>query len=348
MADPTQVTQYQTGFAPEIAPYGQALLGQGAALTNVNTNPYQQYQGETVAQFTPLQQSAFNNAALMQSSPQLQQGTALAGTAGANALNTNYTYNPYQTQSFTSPGMAQSYMNPYVMNVLNPQLAIAQQQQGAAQQTQNAQATQAGAFGGSRAGVQAAATNLNNQLANQNLVGQGLYNAYNQGAQQFNTEQSAAQNAAQLNAQQGQFGANLGLQGLNTALQSANTLGTLGNNQYNQNLGITGLQSQLGGEQQQQVQNVLNNQYQNFLAAQNYPYQQLNFMSNLIRGLPMTQQSASVYQAPPSVLSQVAGLGLTAAGLGAFKSSAKGGAIKESKSKGIMDLALKKMEPKNV
>ena len=59
----------------------------------------------------------------------------------------------------------------------------------------------------------------------------------------------------------------------------------------------------------------------------------------------MTQQSASVYQAPPSTLSQVAGLGLTAAGLGAFKSSAKGGAIK--KSNGLMDLALKKMEPEN-
>jgi hypothetical protein len=345
MADtPSQVTQYQTGFAPEIAPYGQALLGQGAALTDINTNPYQQYQGDVNAQFTPLQQSSFNNAALMQTAPQLGQGTAVAGTAAANALNTNYTYNPYQTQSFTSPGMAQAYMNPYLQASLAPQLAIQQQQQGAAQQTQNAQAAQAGAFGGSRAGVQAAATGLSNQLANQNLIGQGYNNAYNQGAQQFNTEQGAAQNAAQLNAQQGQFGANLGLQGLNTALQGANTLGTLGNNQYNQNMGITGLQNQLGGEQQQQTQNVLNTQYQNFLSAQNYPYQQLNFMSNLVRGLPMTQQSASVYQAPPNVLSQVAGLGLTAAGLGAFK-AAKGGSIK--KSNGIMDLALKKMEPAN-
>lgn len=255
-ASPTSVTEYQTGFAPELAPYGQALLGQGAALTNINTNPYQQYQGDTIAQFTPLQQSSFNNAALMQASPQLGQGTAIAGTAGANALNTNYTYNPYQTQSFTSPGVAQSYMNPYLQASLAPQLAIQQQLQGAAQQTQNAQATQAGAFGGSRFGVQNAATNLNNQLANQNLVGNAYNTAYNQGAQQFNTEQGAAQNAAQLNAQQSQFGANLGLQGLNTALQSASTLGTLGNNQYNQNMGITGLQNQLGGEQQQQVQNL--------------------------------------------------------------------------------------------
>lgn len=344
MADtstPTAITQYQTGFAPEIAPYGQALLGEGAYFTDPSTNPYQQYQGPQVAGFTPMQQQSYNSAANLQSSPQLQDASAVAGTAGLNALNTNYTYNPYQAQSFTSPGMAQAYMNPYLQASLAPQMAIQAQQQGAAQQTQNAQATQAGAFGNSRFGVQNAATNLNNQLAQQNLVGQGYNNAYNQAAQQFNTEQGAAQNAANLNAQQGQFGAGLGMQGLNTALQSANTLGTLGNNQYNQNLGIIGLQNQLGGQQQQQVQNAMNVDQQNFLNAQNFPYQQMNFMSNLIRGLPMTQQSASVYQAPPSTLSQVAGAGLTAAALMHAK---KGGSTKDIKSRGIVDLALAKME----
>ena len=338
---PTNVTQYQSGFAPEIAGYGQSMVGQAAALTDINTNPYQQYQGETTAQFSPLQQQAFNNAATMQTDPALGQATAASQAATLGGLNTQYTYNPYQTQSFTSPGMAQAYMNPYLQASLAPQLAIQQQQQGAAQQTQNAQAAQAGAFGGSRFGVQAAATGLNNQLANQNLIGQGYNTAYNQGAQQFNTEQGASQQAANLNAQQGQFGANLGLQGLNTALQGANTTGTLANNQYNQNMGINALQAQYGGVQQQQAQNIDNTAQQNFLNAQNYPYQQLNFMSNLVRGLPMTQQSASVYQAPPSMLSQVAGAGLTAAAL----LKAKGGVIK--KSNGLMDLALKKMEPEN-
>jgi len=137
---PTQVSQINYGFSPETAPYAQQLLGQAQALTDVNQNPYQQYQGETTAQFSPLQQQAFTNIGNMQAAPQLQDASALAGTAGLNALNTNYTYNPYQTQSFTSPGMAQSYMNPYVMNVLNPQLALLNQQQGAAQQTANAQA----------------------------------------------------------------------------------------------------------------------------------------------------------------------------------------------------------------
>ena len=335
MADtPSAITQYQTGFAPEIAPFGQALLGQGAALTNVNTNPYMQYQGDMTAQFTPLQQQSYQNAALMQTSPQLQDATAMAGTAGLGGLNAQYTFNPYQTQSFTNPGVAQKYMNPY-LDVANQAAYRQSQIQNTAN---NAQATTAGAFGGGRQAIMGAQNNADLQ---RNL-GQNQYNAYNAGQQQFNTEQAQNQAAANLNAQQQQYGSGLAMQGLNTALQGASTLGQLGTNQYNQNLGITGLQNQLGGQQQQQVQNVLNNQYQNYLSAQNYPYQQLNFMSNLIRGLPMTQQSASIYQAPPSMASQVAGLGLTAAGLGAFK-GASGGSTADIQSHGIQDLALAQM-----
>jgi len=335
MADtPSAITQYQTGFAPEIAPFGQALLGQGAALTNVNTNPYMQYQGDMTAQFSPLQQSSYKNAALMQTSPQLQDATAMAGTAGLGGLNAQYTFNPYQTQSFTNPGTAQKYMNPYLGVMDAATNRNAQIQQNAL----NAQATLGGAFGGSRADMM----RMQNNAELQRNLGQNQYNAYNAGQQQFNTEQGQNQAAANLNAQQQQYGSGLAMQGLSTALQGASTLGQLGTNQYNQNLGITGLQNQLGGQQQQQVQNVLNNQYQSYLSAQNYPYQQLNFMSNLIRGLPMTQQSASVYQAPPSMASQVAGLGLTAAGLGAFK-GASGGSTADIQSHGIQDLALAQM-----
>jgi hypothetical protein len=221
-------------------------------------------------------------------------------------------------------------MNPY----LDVQNAAAYRNAAIANAATNAQATTAGAFGGCRQAIMNAQGNADLQ---RNLA-KNQFDAYNQAQQQFNAEQGQRQSAANLNAQQGQFGANLGLQGLSTALQGASTLGTLGNTQYNQNLGVIGLQNQLGGQQQQQVQNAMNVDYSNFQNQQNYPYQQMNFMSNLIRGLPMNQQATSIYQAPPSTLSQVAGLGLTAAGLGAFK--AKGGTIKEKKSHGLADLAL--------
>jgi hypothetical protein len=156
---------------------------------------------------------------------------------------------------------------------------------------------------------------------------------------QFNQEQGATQAAANLNAQQGQFGAGLGLQGLQTALTGANTLGNLGNTQYQQNMGINQMQNQYGLQQQQQSQNILNNQYQDFLNYQNAPYKQMGFMSDILRGLPLTQQSATMYQTPPSLGSQLIGGATTAAGIAM---RAKGGSVGE-KPAGLADLALSKM-----
>ena len=356
MADtstPTQITQYQTGYAPEIAPYAQNLLGAANATTftsdpnNIDPTtgmptitgfqPYVSYTGEQNAQFSPLQQQSFAGAQNMQAAPQLGGASQIAGMASLGALGTNYNYTP-QSGIATNPNTGQSnissYMNPYLMSSLAPQMALLNQQQGAQGQQNAAQATQAGAFGNSRFGVQNAAQNQANQLAMSNLVGQGFNTAYNNAQNQFNTEN-------QLGTQNAQFGANLGLQGLNTALQGASTLGTLGQTQYNQQMGINQLQNQYGGQEQQQMQNVLNTQYQNFLNQQNYPYKQMGFLSDLVNKLPMTTEAQTMYQAPPSMLTQVGGLGIAAAGV----LKAKGGSIK--KSNGIVDLALKKMEPIN-
>ena len=333
MADsstPTQITQTNYGFAPEVAPFAQDLLAQAQAYTDPSQNPYMQYQGERTAQFTPLQQQAFQNAALMQTAPQLQEGTAVAGLAGMGALNTGYTYNPYASQSFTNPDVAQKYMNPYLDVQNNAAYRNAAIQNAAT----NAQATTAGAFGGGRQAIMNAQGNADLQ---RNLA-KNQFDAYNIGQQQFNTEQGQNLNAAQLNAQQGQFGANLGLQGLNTALQSASTMGSLGQNQYTQNMGINQLQNATGTQQQQQIQNDLTNKYQDYQNSQNFPYQQMGFMSDIIRGLPTSQTGSTLYQAPPSTAQTVASLGLGAAGLS--KLFAAGGHVK---SHGLGGIALRQL-----
>jgi hypothetical protein len=94
-----------------------------------------------------------------------------------------------------------------------------------ARKIQGAQAARSGAFGGS--GDYLMRSQARNNLARQqgDIAATGLQQAYQQGMGQFNAEQAATQNAAQLNAQQGQFGAGLGLQGLQTALTGANALG---------------------------------------------------------------------------------------------------------------------------
>ena len=341
MADPVLSQQQisQTSIPDYAKPYVENLLGQAQSYTDPSQNPYQQYMGERQAQFAPLQQLSYDNAAMMQGSPQLQDATAMAGSAGLGALNTGYTYNPFQTKSFTSPGMAESYMSPYMKNVVESQQQDATRQAQIASQAQGAQAARAGAFGGSGDYLMRgqARGNLNRQLGD--IMAQGQQAAYTQGMGQFNQEQAATQGAANLNAQQGQFGAGLGLQGLQTALTGANALGQLGNTQYQQNMGINQMQNQYGLQQQGQTQNILNNQYQDYLNYQNYPYKQMGFMSDMIRGLPLAQQSSTMYQQPPSMLQQVAGAGITAKALGAF---AEGGSV-DDRPAGLADLAIYRM-----
>jgi len=346
MADPVLSQQQisQTSIPDYAKPYVENLLGQAQSYTDPSQNPYQQYMGERQAQFAPLQQFSYDNAALMQGAPQLQDATAMAGSAGLGALNTGYTYNPFQTKSFTSPEMAESYMSPYMKNVVERQQQDATRQAGIASQIQGAQAARAGAFGGSGDYLMRgqARGNLNRQLGD--IYAQGQQAAYTQGMGQFNQEQGATQAAANLNAQQGQFGAGLGLQGLQTALTGANALGNLGNTQYQQNMGINQMQNQYGLQQQQQSQNILNNQYQDFLNYQNAPYKQMGFMSDILRGLPLTQQSSSMYQTPPSAISQAVGLG-GAALTGAKLFGAAGGATQdlERRPAGLAELTLYQM-----
>jgi hypothetical protein len=277
----------------------------------------------------------------MQTAPQLGDATAMAGMAGLGALNTQYTFNPADfnkafsgatTRDAQGNVTGNSMMNPYMQNVVERQQQDAQRQSDIAMQALNAQAARSGAFGGSGNYLMRgqAAGNLARQKGD--IQATGLNNAYQQAMQQFNTQN-------QLNAQQQQFGAGLGLQGLQTAGTMANTLGNLGNTQYQQNMGINQMQNQLGAQQQTQAQNILNNQYQDYLNSQNYPYKQMGFMSDMIRGLPLTQQSQTMYQQPPSMLQQVAGAGLVGKGLGMF---AGGGSVGERPA-GLADLAIYRM-----
>lgn len=546
MADPVQVQRYETGFAPDVAPYARSLLASAESLTDTAYNPYQQYQGERFAQFTPLQQQAFAGAQAMEAAPQLRDASAMAGTAGLRALAydqyqpsqfgnfyrsvpsyqpssftapsvspdalkyyrmdrpadvsgqtvdaplmrtaaTDYKANleKYQmapaervrTQSFARPGSAETFMTPYMQSVVERQQQAAQREADIQRQTLGAQFAQSGAFGGGRFGVQQA--RMAEALARQkgDIQAQGLQQAFQQAQQQFNVEQAArlqaqlanqqagltvggqnlaaklgvqqlgaqtglqtalanlsaeqqanvqnqaaqlqargmnaqqalqaalanqqaglttgqqnlaanlgvqqlgaqqglqallanqqaqmqaqqqaeqsrqfgygqlmqqaglgaqyGQAAAQLGEQSRQYGAGLGLQGLQTGLQAAQQLGSLGGTQFGQNLALNQLQAQYGQQQQQQAQNILGAQYQDFLNYQNYPYKQLGFMSDILRGVPLTQTGSSVYQAPPTAMQNVTALGLGAAGLS--KLFAEGGHVKNERGAGLGALAL--------
>ena len=171
-----------------------------------------------------------------------------------------------------------------------------------------------------------AGQNLQSQLANQQyglqaqqLGEQSRQFGAGQGLQAASLGAQYGQAANQLNEQANQYGAGLGMQGLQTALTGANTLGALGGQQFQQGMDINKLQNAYGGQQQALRQQGLSQAYQDFQNEQNYPYKQLGFFSDLIRGLPLGQQtSKSIYEPEPGMAQQIGSLGMGAYGLSKF------------------------------
>ena len=353
-------TYSQTSNIPEYAqPYVEQMLGaaQGEIFNADGTSikpykPFSSNPNDYFAGFSPMQKQAQQQAQNMQVTPETGMAAGMAGAAGLGGLGTQYNPMGAYSQQFGQQ-QADQYMNPYMQNVVNVQQAAAQRQADIAGTQRNAQAVGAGAFGGSRQAVTDA--EANRALADQKnaIQAQGLNTAYTNAQQQFNADQAARMQAQQANIGQQQFGASLGMQGLQTGLQAAGQLGQLGQNVYGQQMGINQLQNQYGAQQQAAEQAKINQQIQDYATAQQYPMLQLANMSALTRGLPMQNATTQIYQAAPSPISQLAGLGTAAYGLsqlsglggtGSVAGKAKGGKIKEKQPAGLAELALMKMQ----
>jgi hypothetical protein len=309
-ATPTSTTVQNTNIPDYLQPYAQTMLGatqQQLFNTQQNSDgttqitgvkpyqPYSQNPQDYVAGFSPLQNQAMDTAANMQVPGQYNSATGMAGMAGMQGLNAGNQYN----QMATNPYATQAFMNPYIQNSLQPQLAEIQRQYDITGTQEQGQATQAGAFGGSREALMAAENQRNAGIAKNQAIGTGYNNAF-----------QAAQQAQQ-------YGANLGLQGSQAANTAAGNLANIGTQQLGAQQGVAQTQMQAGTAEQQQQQNIINQGIQNYATAQQYPQQQLSFMNAMLRGLPTQSTTTQQYQAAPSTLNQITGLGI--AGLGAYK-----------------------------
>jgi hypothetical protein len=297
---PSSTKQKQT-VTQDLPAWAQPYAKESLAKASALTDtPYQPYSGERIAQFTPLQQQAFGRAEGQQVAGQVGFGTGLAGLAGVS--------------SFGDQGTAASFMSPYMDAVVQQQMESAQRQADIAGTQRGAQAVRAGAFGGSRQAIENA--EANRALASQKgqIQATGLQSAFERAQQQFNQEQATRLNAAQ-------------------------TLGQLGQQQFGQEMDITGQQFGMGQQQRQATQDILSQQYQDFLNQQRAPYDQLAFMTSMIRGTPMGGTTAQYSTAPaPSYTSQLIGAGTAAAGAyGAYKGAA-GGEIPSYAAGGIASL----------
>ena len=339
-----QGANLQAGMANQNMGYNTGL--QNAQLQQQTGLANQQMQGQY-----GLQQGQFNQAA-NQANQQAQNQFGMSNLSNQQAANAA------NQQAGNQFGMS-NLSNQQAANAANQQagnqfgLANMQSQNQANAANQQAQNQfgmsnlsnqQAANAANQQAGNQFGLANMQSQnqanLANQQLQGQyGLSNmqAMNQG-NQFNAQnrqqanlanQQAALQAQQANINQQQFGANYGMQGLQQANQSASTLGNLGGQQLAAQQGILGTQNQLGGQQQQQNQNTLNQAMTNYNTAQTMPMTQLGQLESLYTGAPQNITSTG-YTAAPSTVSQVAGLG-GAAIAGAKLAGMKQGGLAKTK-----------------
>jgi hypothetical protein len=131
-------------------------------------------------------------------------------------------------------------------------------------------------------------------------------------------------------AQTGIQGAGMGLQGVQGAQAGFGLVGRMGEQAANigsqrqqADLSRLGFQGQMGEQQQQQQQQIINQSIQDYALSQEMPMQRLAGYNALLRGYATPTTTTQQYQAAPNALQQLAGLGTTAAGIGTLMGGAK-------------------------
>lgn len=186
-----QRTGQQSTLSEWAGPYVTQMFGKTAALADT---PYQTYQGPLTAGESGLQQKFFQGLGGITFPQQMGQSFT---AAGAPTIPTASLSGPQQGVEAPT-GIAGQYMNPFLQNVLQPQLEEMRRQAQINQMAQAGKLTQAGAFGGSRQAIMDAELQRNLLQEMNKTIGTGYATAFDRGREQFNTEQGQARDLATL------------------------------------------------------------------------------------------------------------------------------------------------------
>jgi hypothetical protein len=260
--------------------------------------------GQQVAGFQQPQIDAMNLA--MQGIGSYQPFLQAAQDTQAAALGTTGAGVQALGQMNFDPSAAQAFMDPYQQSVTQEALKEIDRQQQMASNQLAGKAVQAGAFGGSRFGLQQSELARNAADLKSRRIFEDL-------SRNFQNAQASARAANQQRLQQGQMFGQLGraTSGIGGAMAGLGAqTQQMGQSDVNQLMGIGGLQQQL-------AQQGLNVDYQNQMALQNAPYQQLStgagILQQLLPNMVGTQTVAPLPQTNP--YAQAAGVIAGAGGL---------------------------------
>ena len=301
--------------------YLKDLLAGASALGTQGGMEVPEYQ---VADMTPLQKQAIQMGAagLGAYAPFFQSAANQMGT-GAQTIGTGLGTIGQGAQTLAGstgtfdPSSVSQFMNPYTEEVIEQTQKDIGRLGDRQQQALKDRAVAAGAFGGGREAIGSAeiGRNVLDQQARTGaaLRAQGFQQAMGQAQTAFENQQRRQQQASQIFGGLGKVQAGIG--GAQAGLGQA-TAG-LG-------LGLQGAQQKdvssllgLGGLEQAQQQAGLDAFRRTIAERARSPYQNIGFLSDIFRGVPSTGGTFTQQQTQdPSMLSQVAGLGLGLAGLG--------------------------------
>ena len=322
----------QQAFAAQYAPVIQAgLMGAGQI---AGMSPFQQEVGARLGALQGPQQFGLAQEAGQQAAAGLQSLMGLQAPGVAAPELETFQLGP--ARQFTG-AEAQQYMSPYMQGVVDIQQRQAIDAAQRAQLGQNLAAARQGTYGGARQALLQGEreSGLRTQLGD--IQARGLQDAYSQAQQQFERDRAAQmgvgqQNlAAALGVQQLGAGQSLEAQRANqqAALQAgqqrlgaatgltnlAQTFGGLGTQQLAGELDITKTIGAFGDLQRGIEQQQLDAQRQALMEQAQYGQTQVGQLSNLLRGIPLSDTSQTQTTPPPSFASQLTGLGLTGIGL---------------------------------
>jgi len=263
---------------------------------------------QQIAGFSPTQQAAMQQAysGIGAYRPYLQAAgagqTAALGATGAGVQSLG--------QMDFDPARAKAFMDPYQQAVTQDALKEIDRQSQMAGNQLAGQAVGAGAFGGSRYGLQQSELARNAQDMKSRRIFEDMSRNYQQAQAQANAVNTQRLQQGQGFGQLGQMTSGIAgaMGGLGAQTQA------LGQSDVNQLMGI-------GGMQQQLAQTGLNTAYQNQLALQNAPWQQLSSGAGILQQLSPqmmgSQTTAPLPQTNPYL--QAAGaVGSIGTGLGAL------------------------------
>jgi hypothetical protein len=264
-------------------------------VNQLQSNGFQPYTGQQVANLAPAQQATID---ATQNIANNGTGTAASNLIGGYASAPAQSVTPQTIASNMSP-----YMNLYVMQALAPQLQQADVQDAKTRAATNATATGSGAFGDARTGIEQANNAFNSNVAREGLIG----SAYNSA---FNTAIGAGAQDSANNLTGQTTNANLAETALNRSLGGAQALEGL----QTQQQGVQTTANTAAQQDTAQQQAQLTAQYNQWLMAQQYPFQTAGLMNSTVAAANPANPTTSTLTQPDSSGYAMLGTALGVAG----------------------------------